>query len=106
MTLTDLPLFAAPPAPPMHRRRDPATSREAAAKVARKLSALHEQVLEALASAGACGLNGRELETLPQFLGCAPSTIRKRASELHQMGRVRDAGRRDGLTVYTIPGAA
>lgn len=106
MILSDLPLFAAPPVPPMHRRRDPATSREAAAKIGRKLSALHEQVLDALASAGARGLTGRELETLPQFVALAPSSARKRLSELHHMGRITDAGRRDGMTVYILPEAA
>ena len=105
MMLTDLPLFAEPVVPPMVRRRDPGTSREAAVKVARNLSALHEQVLAALAVAGDRGLNGRELETLPCFAQCAPSTIRKRASELLHMGRVADAGKRDGLTVYVYRGS-
>jgi hypothetical protein len=106
MMLTDLPLFAQPVVPPLHRRRDPSTSRDAAAKVARKLSPLHAQVLEALARAGDRGMTGRELEQLPQFVSCAPSTIRKRASELHHLGRLRDIGRRDGMTIYVLDGAA
>jgi hypothetical protein len=106
MMLTDLPLFAQPVVPPLHRRRDPSTSRDAAAKVARKLSPLHAQVIDAVAAAGARGLTGGELEQLPQFADLKPSTARKRASELHHLGRLRHAGRRDGMTVYVLDGAA
>lgn len=103
MITADLPLFAVPP---MHRRTDPETSRDAAARIARRLSPLHQQVLTAVAAAGGQGATGRELEQLPCFADCAPSTIRKRASELHHAGRLQDAGRRDGLTVYVLGGAA
>lgn len=105
MILSDLPLFAQPVVPPMVRRRDPETSRVAAAKVARKLSPLHAEVLDQVKRAGVRGLTGRELEQLPMFASCAPSTIRKRASELHHLGELRDSGRRDGMTVYVLRGA-
>ena len=106
MTVADLPLFAQPAVPPLHRRRDPGTSRAAADRVQRRLSPLHQQVLTAVAAAGDRGATGRELEQLPCFAACAPSTIRKRASECLHMGRLVDGGRRDGMTVYRLAGMA
>lgn len=101
MTCGDLPLFGAPAGqPPLHRAGDPLTSREAAARIAPKLSTLQQLVLTAVAGAGKRGATGRELEQLPAFAACAPSTVRKRLSELAHQGRLTDAGRRDGLTVY------
>ena len=99
MKLADLPLFAVPP---MVRAADPLTSREAAAKVARQLTPMHQRVLEAIAGASARGLTGGELEQLPCFADCKPSTARKRASELHHAGKLATAGRRDGMTVYVL----
>lgn len=99
----DLPLFAAGP---MVRTGDHDTSRTAAASVAPKVSALHFQVLQALAAAGPEGLNDRQLEQLPQFAHYGPSTIRKRRSELYQLGYVTHRGTRDGLMVWVRqPGA-
>lgn len=105
MKIADLPLFSAvETAPlarsPMHRTRDPQTSREAAAAILPKVNSLHEQVLEALAVAGDAGLNDRQLEQLPQFSRYGPSTIRKRRSELYQLGYVTHRGTRDGLMVW------
>lgn len=100
MRVADLPLFAVPP---MVRAADPATSRDAAAKVARTLTPLHLRVLEAVGTAGPRGLTGGELEQLPCFADCKPSTARKRASELHHAGKLEAAGRRDGMTVYVLP---
>lgn len=105
MKMADLPLFSDPePAPlarsPMHRARDPQTSRDAADAVLPKVSTLHEQVLSALAAAGDTGLNDRQLEQLPQFARYGPSTIRKRRSELYQLGYVTHRGTRDGLMVW------
>jgi hypothetical protein len=109
--MADLPLFSAPnPAPgglpPMHRTADPQTSRDAAERVLPKVGTLHAQVLAAMAAAGAAGLNDRELEQLPQFSRYGPSTIRKRRSELYQLGYVTHQGTRDGLMVWVrVPGA-
>lgn len=102
MMVADLPLFAQPAVPPLHRRRDPETSRRAAARVMHRLSPLHQLVLTAVAAAGGRGATGRELEQLPCFAQCAPSTVRKRASECLHMGRLVDAGRRDGMTIYQL----
>ena len=95
MILADLPLFAAT------RAVDPSTSRDAARRVTRRLGDLHRAVVAAIAAAGRDGLTDRELERLPQFAGLAPSTARKRRSEAFQAGLLIDAGRRDGLTVWT-----
>lgn len=99
----DLPLFAAGP---MVRTGDHETSRAAAGTVAPKVNALHAQVLQALAAAGPTGLNDRQLEQLPQFAHYGPSTIRKRRSELYQLGYVTHHGTREGLMVWVrVPGA-
>ena len=109
--MADLPLFAGAESasvdrPPMHRAADPLTSRAAAAGILPKVNTLHEQVLSALAAAGADGLNDRQLEQLPQFAKYGPSTIRKRRSELYQLGYVTHRGTRDGLMVWVrVPGA-
>jgi hypothetical protein len=109
--MADLPLFSGAESapverPPMARRRDPETSHQAAAAVLPKVHSLHEQVLSALAAAGPDGLNDRQLEQLPQFAKYGPSTIRKRRSELYQLGYVTHNGTRDGLMVWVrVPGA-
>lgn len=81
----------------MVRGDSPVTSQAAAVRVLEKLSALQHQVLMAVD-----GLTDRELERLPQFSEYAPSTIRKRRSELWQLGRLREDGTRDGLTVWRV----
>ncbi len=102
-SVADLPLFSSAP---MTRRTDGETSRDAAARIAPKVNALHELVLDALFAAGARGLNDRELERLPQFSHYGPSTIRKRRSELYQLGLVTHQSTRDGLMVWVpVPGA-
>lgn len=106
MITADLPLIAQPAVPPMHRRNDPDTSRDAAQKVKRTLSVMHRRVLDAVRAAGERGVTGGELEKAPAFADCGSSSVRKRLSELHQLGRLRDIGRRDGMTVYVLDGAA
>lgn len=103
MILADLPLFAAVP---MTRRPDHDTSTGAADRVRRTATTLHRQVLEAIAGAGADGLTDRELETLPAFRHLAPSTARKRRSELFHAGLLEKAGVRDRLTVWTVTAGA
>lgn len=93
-TSDELPLFAGA------RASDPQTSHLAADRVTEKLSSLQQQVLTAFALIGERGGTGREVEGLPCFAECAPSTVRKRITELHRLGRLAEAGERDGLTVY------
>lgn len=76
------------------------TEREAAAKVARKLNALHDEVLDAFRAKGP--MDARQAEELAQFSHLGPSTIRKRISELFHAGRLAADGKRDGLTVWRI----
>jgi len=99
---SDLPLWATAKAGPMVRRRDRRTSRDAAARVQPVLSSLRLAVLDAIRAAGPAGLTDRELELLPQFQDRGPSTVRKRRSELYQLGYGREAGVRDRLTVWVI----
>lgn len=84
----------------MTRARDRQTSKDAAERVRPHLSQLQTAVLNALMAHGAAGLTDKELERLPLFQDLAPSTVRKRRSELLQLGRVREAGVRDRLTVW------
>jgi hypothetical protein len=68
----------------------PPTSQAAAASIAPVRTALHLAVLEALRAGGP--MTDEQLEQLPQFSLCGPSTIRKRRSELAQQGAVRHSG--------------
>lgn len=76
---------------------DPVTSQAAAVALLPKLSTLQAAVL-----AVADGRTDREIERLPQFSDYAASTVRKRRTELYQMGKLRPDGERDGLTVWRV----
>lgn len=85
--LEDLPLFAPripgealPVRAPAARRSDPQTSKEAAAVATSNLRPLQLAVLEAFDVHG--DLTPRGAERLERFTEYAPSTIRKRISEL------------------------
>ena len=88
------------------RQTDPATSREAAKAVERKLTELHEQVLAAFERPGA--MSARQAERLQEFAELGPSTVRKRISELARMGRLAETGEvektsgRRGCAVYRL----
>jgi hypothetical protein len=82
------------------RTTDPETSHEAAQRITAKLSQLQARVLVAVGEFGEQGATAREVETLDAFADCGPSTVRKRLSELSKAGKLHDAGRRDGMTVY------
>lgn len=84
----------------MTRATDPATSEDAAQRVRPLLSTLQAQVYHAIAAAGMDGLTDRELERLPIFAARAPSTVRKRRSELLQAQLLEPNGVRDRLTVW------
>jgi hypothetical protein len=103
MITNDLPLFATHAGTaPLHRRSDAPTAIAAAEAVADKLSGRQAMVLAAFTAAGAHGLTDRELEQRREFAQWAPSTARKRRSELFHLGRLVDGGRRDGLTVWRL----
>lgn len=91
-------LFGQPPPErvpgPMYRKDDRVTSVAAAHAVEPKVNELHLAVLTALGPFGTHGLTAEELEQLPQFRLYGPSTVRKRISELAQMGRISEAGTR------------
>lgn len=78
----------------MVRREAPDTSIAAAAKVQRQLNELHALVLQAIEEDFAGAATAEQVETLGRFVDRAPSTIRKRISELAQMGRLVGDGTR------------
>lgn len=94
----------APPAPPSpdHRTPDYDTSIAAAYGVRWVGQTLRARVAAVIASAGALGLTDVELEQLAMFRGYAPSTVRKRRSELLAQGRIEKAGTRGGASVWVL----
>lgn len=99
MMVADLPLFAPVP---MVRARDHRTSRDAADRLRPKLSNLRLDIYTTIRDAGPYGLTAKELERLPQYAALAPSTARKRISELLAAGHLTAIGVRDGAKVWTI----
>lgn len=91
-------LFASPTPRRMTHRRPSPTETKAATKVLAICSGLQAEILEALAWHGP--MTDRELERLSQFAKYAPSTVRKRRSELYQGRRVVADGTREGLTIW------
>jgi hypothetical protein len=71
----------------MVRRGDHATSRAAAVAVEPRLSELQAEIMAALRHHGA--MTDEEIERLSCFSMYAPSTVRKRRTDLYKMGRVR-----------------
>lgn len=77
--------------PPASRLTDPITSKIAAKRFEGKtLSALHLSILEAIRLHGS--LTDESLERMPAFSGYAPSTVRKRRSELFALWRLVEHG--------------
>ena len=96
----DLPLFVTP-VREMARRGDPDTSKTAAVAISDRLSRLQREVLAAYRQHGA--MSARQVENLPEFEFFAPSTIRKRVSELHGRDQLRDTGKVDrGCAIYEL----
>jgi hypothetical protein len=62
--------------------------------------ALQERILEILATEGP--MNDRQLETRNEFRGYAPSTVRKRRSELLEADRIVAVGRHEGMAVWDL----
>ena len=76
--------------PPASRKKDPPTAKDAGRIFEdRGLGSLHRQVLAALEDGP---LTDEELERRPEFAHLAPSTTRKRRSELLGIGMIRYAG--------------
>lgn len=74
---------------------DPSTSHEAAHGINQCKTKLHQRVLAAFQTFGA--MTDGELEAIPEFASYGPSTLRKRRSELFQLGRLKvKAKRRNG----------
>jgi hypothetical protein len=67
------------------------------------LSQLRGRVYRAIQQAGDDGLTDLELEKLPEFNKYAPSTVRKRRSELWQRMYINGNGKRDGATIWRLP---
>ena len=91
----DFGLFAPPtplafaqdgPLKSMVRRGDYPTSRAAALGIEPRLSELQASIMAALAHHGA--MTDEQIERLPEFRAHAPSTVRKRRTELLHMGRI------------------
>lgn len=98
-----LDLFGAPEPPaPDHRVPDHDTSIAAAYGVRWVGQTLRARVAEAIAAAGPLGLTDIELERLAMFTKFAPSTVRKRRSELLAQGRLEKAGTRGGASVWVL----
>lgn len=100
-----LPLFDSPPPAPAPipaneavrpRLSDPETSRRAAKTLEPRVHNLHAQVLRAVRAQQQ--ITAIELEGHDDFSNLAPSTVRKRVSELAQWGYLRACGTREVRT--------
>ena len=97
--MTDLDLFDTGHLRRMVHHNAIRTEVDAAAKVLKVCGRLHSEVMGAFIANGP--MTDRELERLPQFAHLAPSTARKRRSELFQAGKlIATDERREGLTVW------
>lgn len=74
---------------PGHRSQDHATSIAADKAIERKATKLHGRIIDAFRVRN---MTDKELERLPEFADYGFSTIRKRRSELYQMGRLDETG--------------
>ena len=75
----------------MHHRNAPDTEREAAEKIAPRVTGLRLKVLSALADKGEIGATG---EVITNILGEWLYSVKPRITELARMGLVEDSGRR------------
>ena len=77
----------------MTRREDRETSRDSAREVVPRLSKLQRQVLVEFHQAGERGLTDSELGAVPLFQQLAPSTARRRRTDLVVLFKLKDSGR-------------
>lgn len=82
----------------MVRKADAEEPRIAARAVLPATHGLRERIYAILLSEG--GKTDRELETRPEFQHFAPSSVRKRRSELFSVSRVARDGRRDKMAIW------
>ena len=75
----------------MHHRNAPDTEREAAEKIAPRVTGLRLKVLSALRDEGETGATG---EVITNILGEWLYSVKPRITELARMGLVEDSGRR------------
>ena len=75
----------------MHHRNAPDTEREAAEKIAPRVTGLRLKVLSALADKGEVGATG---EVITNILGEWLYSVKPRITELSRYGLVEDSGRR------------
>lgn len=75
----------------MHHRNAPDTEREAAEKIAPRVTGLRLKVLSALRDEGEAGATG---EVITNILGEWLYSVKPRITELARMGLVEDSGRR------------
>lgn len=83
----------------LHRKNDPQTSQQAAAKLLPTLSERQALVLDAFRERGP--MTSKEAEQLPRFSTWGYSSVRKRATELERLGYLeRLDEKRDGCFIY------
>jgi hypothetical protein len=89
----------------MIHRHDPDTCEDAAERVLPVLSDLQGRVLNAFRRFDAqhCGSGATdgEIEALPEFRACRPTSVRKRRLEIERLGYIRRTDvRRKGMIVF------
>lgn len=80
------------------RSSDPVTSHMAAEAIAASLTDLQKRVYGAYLARGP--MTAKEAERMERFKHLAPSTVRKRTSELHEKGLIEAIGVRDRCSIY------
>lgn len=82
------------------RGSDPMESQSAALRQLEGRTAIQRAILHILAECGP--LNASDLERRIEFRHLAPSSCRKRISELKQAGEIVQVGRKDGMGLWDI----
>lgn len=82
------------------RASDPIEAQVAATKHLEGRTAIQAKILGILAECGP--LNAEELERRIEFRHLAPSTVRKRVSELKQAGDIEQVGRKNGMAQWDV----
>lgn len=80
----------------MYRKNDAATSIAAAESIKPQLNDLQQRILAAIRRwefNHGHGPTDKELERLPEFVNCGPSTVRRRRTDLLKLGLIRPTGR-------------
>ena len=75
------------------------TSKQAAAKTEFYATKLQQQILDVFKTGD---FTAHEIETMEQFKSLAPSTCRKRISELDHALKLFPVGKKDGMSIYSL----